>query len=347
MPDDLKPSVSILPDGSRVVPPAGESKSASGLRVEIRGMLRCAYNNRAYDAAYECDSAGQADTTRPHHYLAWQPRAPVLEEEDIRAHRYIFRFPTIAQGVLPTVRVDVDRFVDDFLIPPSEVRASLSGQFDLTVWQPVTPPPSPWRFPLASVPALAVTGGIAWVLHRRMTVGALDFDLQSQLGRIRRKAGAARAAVRPEDARLVPVRARLTALEEGAGKLAKQAQQIRSARAQHDRAALESDAEALTKRGGRSEAANEEIRQTLLEKEKSLAALTELEKAESQCASRLARVEAILESALAGLQSVRVGAMPAPVGETVFGELDAEVSALREATDCMHQPPIPTVNATG
>ena len=328
---DQNSSVTLFPDGVRVVAPMGNAEPDADLLLEIQGGVRCAYNDTRYDALYVCHASGAADTSQPHAYLAWQPHAPILEASDIRAHRYLFRFPKIARGVSPTVRVDVDRFVNEFLIPPSEVRDSLSGQFTLIVHAPMLAAPQRWRSALAAVPALALTGGLVWVIHRRMSAGSLEFDLQAQLNRVREKAAAARRAIRPEDARLVPVRERLQMLEFGAVQLANQIQQIRGARALHNRAALERDAKLLVQRTS-VDPPNEELLETLVVKRKALERLTELDRAESRLGSRLTRIEAVLESTLAGLQSVRVGAMTSPVGDSVCQALDAEVSALREAT---------------
>ena len=331
MPVDQTASFAILPDGSRVVIPLAGTKPGSDPRLEITGVLRCAYNDQQYDALYACDASGVGDSSRSHSYLSWQPHAPVLEEADVRAHRYIFRYPRLAQGVSPTVRIDVDRFVNEFLIPPSEVRNSLSGQFEMTVRPEAVASPISWGFALAAVPALVLTGGVAWVIQRRMASELLDADLQIQLQRVRQMADAARRAFRREDSRLVPVHSRLKALEEGAGTLAKQVQQIRNARALHDRSALERDVEALQLRATPGYAAHEEVWQTLRQKMKALAALSELDRAETLYTSRLTRIEALLQSTLAELQSVRVGTMEAPVKDSVCRALDAEVSALKEA----------------
>lgn len=356
MPEDQSATFPLLPDGSRVVIPVARDRPASDLRVEVRGVVRCLYNNREYDALYEGNPGRPWDTARPHAYLNWQPYAPVVEEADVAAHRYVFRFASLAQGVSPTVRVDVDRFVNDFLIPPSEVRRSLSGGYGVTVRTAGIAPPV-WPVALTAVPALALVGGLAWVLRRRMTNVPLEFDLFAQLARIHDKAAAARKAIQPHDARILPVRTRLKSLETGAMALATQIQQIRSARAYHNRAALERDIAALERRGVVNDEATitsspglvssfgaamggscldgagvpEELLLTLQQKRKSLQSLMELEKAERQREERLNRVEALLESTLAGLQSVRVGVMAAPVRESVCRALDAEVAALHDA----------------
>ena len=70
---------------------------------------------------------------------------------------------------------------------------------------------------------------------------------------------------------------------------------------------------------------------TITDKKKALASLTDLENIQTQFAARLDRAEAVLESTLAGLQTVKAGAMAAPVSDHLCRSLDSEVSALREA----------------
>ena len=330
MPIEKLTPVPIEPDGVRLAIPARDADLQDGLTVEIGGVIRCAYNGKAYDGVYECNLADAADTGRPHSYLSWQPYAPSLIEQDTREHRYRFRFAKLARGVLPSVRVDIDRFVDDFLISPSEVRGSLTGRFMITRVEGA-PFALPWHYALAAAPALVLTGAAAWVIRRRMTASVLDYDLVAQLHRIREKAAAAQRAVRNEDRQLVAVRERVKVLENGAHHLARQIQQIRTGRGLHNRAQLERDAKLLAQRAS-VEPSNEELLETLLVKRKSLEQLAELEQSEHGLADRLSKIEAVLENALAGLQNVRTSNMADPVRNSVCQALDSEVAALREAT---------------
>jgi hypothetical protein len=336
MPSDPKAPITILPDGSRTVVPIDMGTTAAGLRIEVRGTVRCAYNNQEYDALYACDRDGVGDEARPHNYLAWWPRKPEIESANIRSHRYVFRFPAIAAGVSPTVGIDVDRFVRDFLISPSEVRSSLSGQFEAAVLPPPIAAPSPWTLTAAAVPVLLFTGGVAWVIRRRMANPALDYDLQLQLQRIRQKARAARAAVRREDVRLVQIGGRLTTLEQGAGRLVKQAQRLRGALALQNRPALDKQILKLQQET-ENHSARVGVHRTLQEKRKALAAVTRLEEAAAVCILQLTRIEAVVENTLAGLHTVQVESTEAGTTDTVCQALDAEVSALREATSLVRE----------
>lgn len=331
MPDSPSTFFTLPADGSRVVIPIPADAPSLGGRIEIVGFVRCLYNNQMYDAVNQFDPSSGSGPIRIRSYLSWYPRTPVLEESDPMAHRYAFRIPTLAAGVLPTVRLDVDRFVNEFLIPPSEVRRSLVGQFKVTVHPATAAAPSAWPVALAAVPTLALFGGVAWVIRRRMTNVVLDFDLEAQIARIHLKAEAARRALGRQDSRLVPAHARMKALTAGADKLARQIQQVRGACALHSRFALEKEIAELELRS-RADSPQDDTLLTITDKKKALASLTELDAIEAQFAARLDRAEAVLESALAGLHAVKAGGMAAPVSDNLCRSLDSEVSALREAT---------------
>jgi len=324
------PTITVLSDGSRTAIPVDAGQSASGWRVEVTGTIRCQLNGLQYDALNVFDPVEPTSSARPHAYLAWWPRQPEVELADTGSHHYVFRFPTIAAGVSPTVGVDVDRFVRDLLVTPSEVRQSLSGRFAVSALPPSAAATPLWSIGAVSVPALLLTGGVTWVIRRRMANPTLDYDLQAQLERIRRKACAARNAMRREDRRLVPVSSRLDTLETTAALIAKQAHKLRGALALQDRQALEKQIERLQGKKN-SDPAQTEIDRTLREKQKTLAAVVELEESARVCSARLARIEAVVESTLASLHTVRAGTPQTASTDAVCQALDSEVRALREA----------------
>jgi hypothetical protein len=165
---------------------------------------------------------------------------------------------------------------------------------------------------------------------------ALDYDVQLQLQRIRQKARAARAAVRREDVRLVQIGGRLTTLEQGAGRLVKQAQRLRGALALQNRPALDKQILKLQQET-ENHSARVGVHRTLQEKRKALAAVTRLEEAAAVCILQLTRIEAVVENTLAGLHTVQVESTEAGTTDTVCQALDAEVSALREATSLVRE----------
>jgi hypothetical protein len=203
----------------------------------------------------------------------------------------------------------------------------------MTVMQAPLAPVSPWpMLAWTALPAALVIGGVGLIIRRRMALGGLEHDLQTQLGRIEQKVRAARAALQKEDARLLPIQERLTALKEGAYVLARQVQQVRSALALQNRAALVMDIKTLQKRLGslEDEATKREGYLTLSEKTKSLSLLDEMCRAEERCLLRMAKIEAVLDSTSLGLRSAQTSVSTPPSEEAVCSALDAEVAAIRE-----------------
>lgn len=239
MPDTELSSSLLQPDGVRIATPTLKEMARFGYRIVLQGVFRCSYNGKLFDPLYLLDENGK--TEKRHNYLQWTPRPPLLESADPAQHRYVFRIPSEWEGKSVGVRVNVDRFVDEFLIPPSEVRASLSGEVRMTVLQtPLVVPLLPRIAPVA-IPALLAAGGAAFVIRRRMRWGGLAHDLQQTLMSIEQKYRIACAAVSKEHGRLSPFRDKIAALRDGAFGLARHMQRLRNAQQLVDRRTLEAD----------------------------------------------------------------------------------------------------------
>jgi hypothetical protein len=312
----------LPPTGERLLtPPLGDD----GARLALEGVFTFAYTGLRFDALYQ--TAPDGAFTRRHPYLQWSPREPLLEAADPARHRYQFLIPPEwkLQGQSLGLRVDVDRFVDEFLIPPSEVRAALTGEMTLRL----LPPPAASLWPLlaaTSLPATALAGSLGWLLHRRMTLQGLPPEVQIRLDRINRQHRAARAAMpnpRLEES--------LRALHAGAWTLARQIRSLQTARSRIDGVALNAEAERLDQEiaGFTDTAARASGQAALLEKRKALALLEEMERAQTRSTLRLATLEATLDTACLTLQ--RLPPEPSSRSETaLLRDLDAELTALAE-----------------
>lgn len=339
-------------DGSyHLSPPLSGNGTDFDHRIVIEGTFRFAHTGEEFDALYRYGTA--ADTSAAgasplrHEYLGWTPATPVLMSEDPALHRYVFRIPREwrhIDGQSVGVRIDVDRFVSEYLITPSEVRRQLSGDLRVTVLQTPLAVGPPWGlYAAVGAPAALVMGGVGWTIHRRRMLAGLPADLQETIGRILHKARLARAAVARQDARLLPLlRERIDALADGALALARQTADLRNAQRLADRRTLETDIHALMHRldiltigsgeEGPPPPQHEETRATLEEKRKALARLDEMAQAEAHAMMRLAKIEAALDSTILSLRSTRAAASTPPSEESLRRTLDAEVAALREAT---------------
>jgi hypothetical protein len=334
-------STALPPTGDWVLTPELGDVGRFRYRVVLEGVFRFAYSGARFDAVYKAGPDGAF--TQPHRYLAWRqggdrrPRAPALESEDPVRHRYVFRIPNEwrLQGQSVGVRVDVDQLVNEFLIPPSEVRSALSGDVRMTVLQTPLAPANPW--PLiawTSLPAALLAGGAGWVIRRRMAFRGLSPELQARLARIEQRCRAARAALGPAHGRLFPLEERLTAVREGAVSLARQLQDLRDARRLTDQRTLEAEMTLLQGRLATltDATARREGEIALGEKRKTLTALSEMERAEARCAMRLSKIEAVLESTCLTLRERRTGPASEPAEDSLRRELDAEVAAIAEVT---------------
>lgn len=318
--------IRLRPTGEHLLTsPLGER----GARIVLEGVFTFRYTGMRFDALYQAGPDGAF--TWAHSYLRWSPCAPLLEREDRAEHRYQFCVPAWwkLHGESLGLWVDVDRFVDEFLIPPSEVRGALIGEMTLRVLPPLGPGSLWAMMAAASLPATLMAGGIGWVLRRRMALQGLPQEVQMQLERISRKHRSAHAALgSPQDSRL---QKHLRAVHAGAWALARQIRALHIARSRTDRLSLKAEAEQLDQELVRLTDASARAagQAALAEKRKALALLDEMERAQTRCAMRLAAIEATLDTTCLTLQQPPPESL-ATFEETAVRELEAEVMAIAE-----------------
>jgi hypothetical protein len=324
-------STPLSPTGDRLLtPPLGEA----GARLVLEGVFTFQYSGMQFDALYRTGPEGVF--SQRHSYLEWSPRPPLLESEDVARHRYQFRIPAEwkLQGQSIGLQIDLDRFVDEFLIPPSEVRAALTGEMALRVLPLLAAPVNPWpEIVGASLPAALVIGGLGWILQRRMALAGLPLELQRQLDRIIRKqrtALAAQASGPPHYRRLA---GDLKAVPAGAWTLARRIRKLRDARSRIDQMSLVTEMQSLEQELARltDAAARDAGNAALGEKRKALSLLEEIERSEARCAMQLTTLEATLDTTCLTLRQLHPNTPPTPSLESVRRELEAEVAAIAEA----------------
>ena len=333
MPETELGTATLRPTGDRLLTPALGNPEQNSYRIVLEGVFRCDHNGQEFDALYQTDGSGAF--TQPHPYLQWTPQPPILESADAILHRYVFRVPKAwkLEGQSVGVRLDIDRFVDAFLISPSEVRSSLSGEMKLTVLQTPIVAPFPWATWLgASVPTALAVGGISVIIKRRMALRGLSYDLQSKLGSIEQKFRAARAVANKQRGNLPSLDEKLLAVKEGAVVLVRQAQELQNAAKRVDSRTLEFEIHALEKQmlALTDPATRQEAETALREKRKIISLLAELQEKEARCFLRLTKIEAILDTTYLTLRNTTPTNVATPAEETLRAELEAEVAAIRE-----------------
>jgi hypothetical protein len=334
MPDNEIASGRLTADGAILTP---ELKNASHYqtRIALEGTLRCSYNDTEFDAVYRINSDGSLGAR--HNYLQWTPREPDLESQDFKAHRYVFTIPAAwkLEGQSVGVRINADQFVNEMLIPPSDVKASLTDELRFTVLERNLLPGTLWPlFAWSLVPAGLAVGGVGWVMKRRRLFEGLSPDLRAALERIEDKHRAAVGAVRRSDARFLPVKQQLGSLRTGAASLARQIEESRKTQRMVNLPKLKADVESLrgVVDGLGDSAARTEAEATLVAKQKSLDTMKAVSLAESHGVLRLAKIESLLDTACLTLREMPTAGQKSHAEEILCRELDAELSALQEVS---------------
>jgi hypothetical protein len=332
MPDQEIAAAPVPPDGSLVATPPLRGGEGVRHRVIVEGVVRCAYNGTEFDAVYRTDRGGAF--RERHRYLEWSPNAPTLLREDPAAHRYEFAVPETwrTEGRSLGVGVSIPRLVDELLIPPSEVRASLSGGLTFRLME--TSPAAalnPWLAAAVGTPVVLGAAGLGWVLRRRMRFAGLSPDLRAIVERVEQKWRIAAAEARRWRRR--ETEAQLRDLRDGAVDAAQSLQQVRSAGMLGGIGSLESEIAALRAKAAAAPAAErEQIEATLAAKRSALAAAERVRQIEERLSLRLTRIEALLDAACLTFRGTeQTGNRPGE--EALCRELDAELSALREVAD--------------
>ncbi len=339
MPDSKLTTFTLPPNGDRVTTPELDTAN-NGYRFVVEGTVRSSYDGREFDALYRTNSAGEF--VEPHSLLQWTSPSVILESSDTATHRYVFRLPanSAANGETAGLRVNVDQLVSDYLIPPSEVKAALSGSFQVSVIEVPLAPASPWTTAaLVGLPAAVVITGVGLVIRRRIVLRGLSDDLAACLVRIEGKSRVARSAVGRDKGRAQLLADRLSAVRDGAAALVRQIQGLRESQLLVDRSSVEKEVQALRDRAFKMKDASmrAEAEAAMLEKSKALQMLDELNAAETRSAMRLTKIESILDSACLSLRASARGPMETRPEEALQRELDAEVKAIREVTREMEE----------
>lgn len=331
MADNALAAAPLPPTGERfLTPPLGEA----GARLVLQGVFTFRYSGMRFDAQYRTGADGVF--SRRHPYLQWSPRAPLLESEDVAQHRYQFRIPPEwrLHGQSIGLRIDLDRLVDEFLIPPSEVRHTLTGEMVLRLLPLPVATIDPWPAIVgSSVPAALMFGGLGWILRRRTALMGLPLDIQRQLERIVRKQRAAFAAVGSGLPHYQRLGEELKAVEGSAWGLAQRIRRLREVRSRIDLTSLVVQSGCLEQELARlTDTTTREVRETALgERRKALSLIAEIERTEARCGMQLATLEATLDTVYLTLKTLQPTGPTGPSVETVRRELQAEIAAIAES----------------
>lgn len=318
-------------DGSAVATPPLRPSAGREYLLVLRGTFSFAHDGRTYDALYAVtpSTRGGAD---PHSYVHIEPRlAPV--EEDPTGHRYVFAVPrdVLAAGRSIAVGIDTSRFVDAYLITPSEVRAGLSGGLTMELWEHRPPPP----LALAVVGwALCIGLALAALLAGVAVVRARD-PLRTMLRRIEAAhASAAREAGR-DCALFADVLLQLDGLRESARGIAKEGRDTLRARRKVPVGRLRAEVAELERKlaAGPPDGVRQEYETILADKRSALASLDAMRERHERAVVRLRKIEGVLGAAVVKIREARLLFDPEHREDDVIASFRGELRMVRQAID--------------
>lgn len=329
-------SADIPLDGTAVSLPAMLDKGE--YQVRLSGTFECEIDGRRYDARYRQDATG--DFAQPHDLVVLAPPVEIIAE-DTAKHTYTFG-PVPGKdhpGESITVRVDVDRLVDEFIRTPSEVRESLSG--DLEAELLYVPPAVPLGVLIASIvaPLLLVLFVItALIQASRHAARRPHEDVHAMRRRIQRKVRLALDEVGTRERLFEHLRGQLRELGRGADELARHVIAFREARLAHDEADVQDDIERLEHdlQDAKTEVAREQIAREIRYKQETLEYLRVNAERESEYILRLSRTETTLDNLRLKLPQLKAEMgvrMEQPACDEVENELELLRGALAETRE--------------
>jgi len=318
--------------GREVALPLVRGARPGDLRIVLDGVFSCSYNGRSYDAFYTTSDTGALD--RRHDYVRWSPDDMKLAEYDTSAHRYVLKLAN-DRGELPqavTARVNVDRFVTDLIITPSQVTDSLSGNLRLGVWRSSRSGAAAW---LTLGLVLVAAALVAVLLRRRARPAAEMADVAQLLSRIERKYGSAMSVIEGQRPDAFELSSQLERLRDGAQELAEHIAAFRGAAGTVDQQQLEGEIAQVEQQLEQTQRDDlrQEIEATLAAKRKLRDLLADTEANEARYLLRLSKIESTMDATTVWVAG-QEARLADEVGEDrAIAELQQELKSLDEAIE--------------
>lgn len=283
------------------------------MQITISGTFFCRFNGMRYDARYVVPDSGSPASA--HSFLELSPRLRLVKGDPIR-HRYVYEVAP-GRSADPWIRLNTDRFVDQLLITPSEVVASLNGALRCDVLVPGRPSAA-WPAGLV----LLLIGGLGLRPARR-----LDADLRACLAELRAHC---RETLRglPKDIRRVSrIPARLRQVSWSCRSLARQIQDLRNtiSRMEHGRRQV---IEELERTSAYHPQAGSDFEKTLAARRSLLDTVDQMRQSHARLWGRLQRVVASLADYHLKVERMAQLEMESDIDPDALEEVSAELGAL-------------------
>lgn len=319
----------VSPDGRTVVAPVVLQPDRFRYVVEVEGTFSFDYTGQTFDALYATDPKGEF--VLRHEFFRLSPGLQLLESKGGHRYRFLLR-PEFSWEPL-AFRVDVERFVDTYLLSPLEVRRQLHGGLRVRIWQaPLRPGWVEWL----PWPALLAVLGTAWAIRRRQQMArgmALEPDLAERLARLEQRYRALLQALRTSPVDLSSLEARCQAIWEGAQELAQHLHRLRAARRDLPQERLEEQVRHLEERLAQttSTALRHELEETLAQHRRTLEAYRRLQEKEERYLLRFAQMEAFLERVQLEIPRLEVAQEKQVQERRLLAAADEELAVLETA----------------
>ncbi len=302
------------------------------IRVVLAGVFKCSYDRGSYDALRVTTDSDEFD--REHGYVEWSPAGMELADSDVSTHRYVLRLPENTRELPASVSawIDVDQFVTDFIITPSDVRQSLSGALRLAVWRARGGSPAG---PMAVVGLLAL-GVVAVVLVRRRNRPPVAMsDVEEHLRRIDRKYESAMGTIEGQREDTFELSSELERLRDGARELAKHIEAFRGAARTVDREQLDAEIARMERQLEQADRddVRDELEATLAAKRKLRDLLAHTDASEARYLLRLSKIESTMDATTMWVTG-QEQRLADEVGEDrAIAEIEEELESLDQAIE--------------
>jgi len=326
--------VEVPLDGTAVsLPQMGDKGEYS---VVVTGVVGCDIDGREYDAGYRADAAGRFD--QPHELLIVRPKELSISESADGAHTYILG-PIAAEefaGEAVTLRLDVDKLVDEFIRTPSEIKRSLSGTLRAELlFSPPTMSPLMLAL-MIGVPVLLAALVVGALVDASRKAAQRPYqDVSTMRRRIGRKCKAALGDIGADEPLFEELRDRLAELERGADELARHVITFREAKLGHDDKHVEAEINRLEQEmlADLSPEALKQYESEIAGKRQTLEYLRTNAESEAGYLLRLTKVETTVDNLRLKLPRLRVQLSETGIDRAAVEEIDSELGLLRTAID--------------
>jgi len=304
-------------------------------RVLITGTFLFGHDGTSYDARYRCYGGVPGE---PHEYVTTDPPDLVLVREDKYRHTYAYALPRGADmaGRSVTVAIDTSRFVEQYFLTPSEVKAALTSHMDVTLHARPMRGPSALarllaRWPIALTALVLLGSGLA--AFGGLALGRATTDVAKRVRRIDRTFALIERATAGDQPTFAPVVKQLGELRDTAHRIAQESERTAKALKGVDRQRLRVDIAQLERRVERaaSEETRTEYEAALAERRRALDSVDDLAARRELAVVRVTKIEGVFDSSLLRIRESRLRVEEDQSDKSTIPDILEQLATVRDA----------------